>query len=111
MGRVISKVCVPGSPCLVLHHSHPQHLPHPTPTTHEPELSRASMLHGGGNQSSGEPSHISAFFTSVVSADSSADEGPPGGLRAADHRAEASLRLPGPMVYSPGNLLVGLILI
>lgn len=27
------------------------------------------MLHGGGNQSSGEPSHISAFFTSVVSAD------------------------------------------
>ena len=69
------------------------------------------MLHGGGNPSRGEPSHISASFTSVVSADSRADEGPSGGLRSADHRTEASLRPPGPTVYIPGNLLVGLILI
>ena len=67
------------------------------------------MLHGGGDQNGAERSHIPASFTSVVSTDSSADEGPPGGLHSAGHRAEASLLPPGPTVYIPGNLLVGLI--
>lgn len=69
------------------------------------------MLHGDGDQNRAERSHIPASFTSLVSADSSTDEGPLGGLRSAGHRAEASLRPPGPTVYIPGNLLVGLILI
>lgn len=50
------------------------------------------------------------FSLSVVSADPG-DEGPPGGPTLLITGQKPPLRLPGPMVYIPGNLLVGLILI